>query len=299
MFSPADKSNKAFWKFIKSRKQESTGIGSLQSGQKLISDRSVLDSSGTIHGVSRSTTCRVIHRVAGALCNIKHEIIKFPCSDDEVTDQQTNFYKIANFPKVVGAVDGTHVYLHGAPLGPDEHVYINRKGRYSINVQLICDYRFKITNCVARWPGSTHDSRILQNSIVGHEFIRGNLHGILLGDSGYALQPWIMTPFLNPTNRAERAFNRAHSSTRVLIEQVNGQLKNKFRCLIGHGLQMSPLNAKDIIMACAVLHNLSKDLNQPEVPFQLVDNDEDEIPDLPDGVNGPATRAQIVASFFQ
>ena len=33
---------------------------------------------------------------------------------------------------------------------------------------------------------------------------------------------------------------RAHASTRVLIEQVNGQLKNKFRCLLGQGMQLIP-----------------------------------------------------------
>lgn len=48
----------------------------------------------------------------------------------------------------------------------------------------------------------------VQNSNVGQEFSDGNYQGILLGDSGYPLHPWIMTPFLHPANNAERAFNR-------------------------------------------------------------------------------------------
>ena len=90
------------------------------------------------------------------------QYIKFPRTLEQVREQQVKFHRVARFPQVVGAVDGTHVYLNGAPLGEEEYLYINRKGRYSINVQLVCTADYKITNCVARWPGSTHDSRILQ-----------------------------------------------------------------------------------------------------------------------------------------
>ena len=37
--------------------------------------------------------------------------------------------------------------------------FVNRKQFYSINVQAVCDSDAFITNIVARWPGSTHDSR--------------------------------------------------------------------------------------------------------------------------------------------
>ena len=83
----------------------------------------------------------------------------------EVREAQIGFFQIAGFPNVVGAIDGTHVNLLGAPLGEDEYLYVNRKGNHSINVQLICDHRYRLTNVVARWPGSTHDSRILRVSI--------------------------------------------------------------------------------------------------------------------------------------
>lgn len=81
-------------------------------------------------------------------------------------------------------------------------------GVYSINVQLVCDAKYRILNAVARWPGSTHDSRILQESRLGHAFRNDELDGILLGDSGYALKPWLMTPILNPRTAAEEAYNR-------------------------------------------------------------------------------------------
>ena len=109
---------------------------------------------------------------------------------------------------MVGAVDCTHVEIHDCPWGDDEYIYINRKSRHSINVQLICDANYKITNVVARWPGSAHDSRILQRSNIGQSFAAGDLQGILIGDSGYPLRPWLMTPILHPATAPEEDYNR-------------------------------------------------------------------------------------------
>ncbi|XP_063952168.1 putative nuclease HARBI1 [Lytechinus pictus] len=227
----------------------------------------------------------------------KIPFITFPTTPHKIREQHNKFYHIAQFPKVIGAIDGTHIYLHGAPLGQDEYLYTNRKGRYSINVQLICDADFRIINVVARWPGSTHDSRILQNSVVGQNYANGRLHGILLGDSGYALHPWLMTPILNPQNQAQRAYNQSHCRTRALIEQVNGQLKNKFRCLIGQGLQMRPDRASNFILACAVLHNISKQLRQPEVLFDVEAND-DIVEQVDHAPNGVEARNVIIENHF-
>lgn len=87
-------------------------------------------------------------------------------------------------------------------------MYVNRKGYHSINVQLICDASYRIINVVARWPGNTHDNRIFNESIIGQRFANGQLQGILLGDSGYQIQPWLMIPIANPTTEAERNYNR-------------------------------------------------------------------------------------------
>ena len=168
----------------------------------------MLDTTGTIHGISQATVSRVIRRVSKELIRLRHQIIKFPNTPSQVRATQREFFQVAGFPQVVGAVDGTHVEIHGCPYGPDEYIYVNRKKKHSINVQLICDASFHIINVVARWPGSTHDSRILQSSRIGQLFEDGQLQGILLGDSGYPLKPWLMTPFLNPITPAERAYNR-------------------------------------------------------------------------------------------
>ena len=46
---------------------------------------------------------------------------------------------------------------------------------HSIFVQIICDAQMQLTNIVARWPGSTHDSYILSNSMVGNRLQAGTV----------------------------------------------------------------------------------------------------------------------------
>ncbi len=55
-------------------------------------------------------------------------------------------------------------------------------------------------------------------------------------------------------------FPRAHMDRRIWIERVNGQLKNKFRCLLGDGLQIQPDGASDMIIAVWTLSNICESL---------------------------------------
>lgn len=73
---------------------------------------------------------------------------------------------------------------------------------------------------VAKWPGSTHDSFILKNSGIFGRFQNGEFEqSILLGDSGYSLYQWLMTPINNPQTMAQERYNRSHKKTRVLVER--------------------------------------------------------------------------------
>ncbi|KAK0154896.1 putative nuclease HARBI1 [Merluccius polli] len=72
---------------------------------------------------------------------------------------KANFMAIAGMPGVVGAVDGTHIQII-AP-SKDEDVFVNRK-------KIAFDATFNILD-VAKWPGSTHDPRILMGSGLRRE----------------------------------------------------------------------------------------------------------------------------------
>lgn len=51
---------------------------------------------------------------------------------------------------------------------------------------------------VPEYPGSQHDSRILQNSRIYMRYMEGQLTGKLVGDSGYPALPFLLTPIGNP-----------------------------------------------------------------------------------------------------
>ena len=74
--------------------------------------------------------------------------------------------------------------------------------------------------------GSVHHSRIFKNSLLFQNFISGEMgNGVLLGDSGYALAPFLLTPISNPSSTSERQFNSCHAKTRVKIEQAFWPIK--------------------------------------------------------------------------
>ncbi len=126
-----------------------------------------------------------------------------------------SFFLLGNMPNTIGAIDCTHVHIQ-APR-ENEWEFINRKGRHSINVQLVCDADLIITNCVVKWPGSVHDARILRESALYRDLQTNRPDGVILGDSAYPLLPWLMTPFLTANTLAQARFNTAHCRARCAI----------------------------------------------------------------------------------
>jgi hypothetical protein len=54
----------------------------------------------------------------------------------------------------------------------------------------------------------------------------------LIRDSGYTVQPWMMTPIPDAAeNTPEGIYTARHESARNVIERVFGTLKQRFRCL--------------------------------------------------------------------
>ena len=68
---------------------------------------------------------------------------------------------LAEFPQVAGCIDGTHIPIQAPHDNPDQ--YVKRDGIFSMNVQIV-NHQGAITHLSSRWPGSLHDSRILQES---------------------------------------------------------------------------------------------------------------------------------------
>ena len=117
---------------------------------------------GDLHGVSTSAAHNAIHDVSRAIAGRKGNYIFMPRREN-LARLKRDFFAVDQFPHVIGAIDCTHIRIKN-PDALNGARYMNRKGFYSLNVQVMCDANMRITNIVARWPGSSHDSRILQNS---------------------------------------------------------------------------------------------------------------------------------------
>nr|XP_019924707.2 putative nuclease HARBI1 [Crassostrea gigas] len=228
-----------------------------------------------LHGVSVPSSSRILHSVCLALCQQLNNIT-FPSTPEEQKRVKDGFYKIAHFPNVVGAIDGTLIPIQGMS-GDDEPHFICRKGFPSINVQGVVDADLRFTNAVVKWPGSTHDSFILTNSSVPQ--LMETLNGPwILGDSGYPLKKWLLTPFNEPSGTKEENYNQAHCSTRNTVERAFGVLKCRFRCLhkTGGSLQFTAPKCSKMIECCLRLHNMAINRRLPleaaDDPIQILHN---------------------------
>ncbi|XP_061188970.1 putative nuclease HARBI1 [Saccostrea echinata] len=165
---------------------------------------------------------------------------------------------------------------------------------------MACDASFRFVNCIAKWPGSVHDSRVFRESSLARLFETGARNGIILGDSGYALKRYLMVPYLTPSNRAQERFNTSLCRTRVVIEEAFGILKRRFPCL-QTGLRVEPAKACAIIVACTVLHNLGIERHDivdpiPTVQGQVID--EVALPAVGGQHEGKHVRDHIANVFF-
>lgn len=220
--------------------------------------------------VHKSTACRIIKKVSVEIAKLRQNFIKMPTTVEDRNSVKSKFYTIRGFPSVVGALDCTHIKIQ-SPGGPTAEVFRNRKGFFSLNVQAVCDPDLMISDIICRWPGSVHDTTIFNDSHLRADFERG-VYGsdILLGDSGYPCRKYLLTPFLQPRSESERKYNEAQIATRNPIERCFGVLKRRFACL-SMGLRVKLDTAMNVIVACAILHNIAishNDLtdNLPEIP---------------------------------
>jgi len=56
-----------------------------------------------------------VHKVSRAIASLRRQYIHFPETPEEIKLNQLHFYRRAKFPRVVGAIDCTHVKLWKSP----------------------------------------------------------------------------------------------------------------------------------------------------------------------------------------
>lgn len=92
----------------------------------------------------------------------------------------------------------------------------------------------------------------------------------LIGDDAFPLKTWMMKPFATcHLSTEERIFNYRLSRARRIVENAFGILANRFQCILSM-LQVDPVVAKTIVMACITLHNLMR-IRYPGLQNQVLD----------------------------
>ncbi|XP_008210259.1 putative nuclease HARBI1 [Nasonia vitripennis] len=167
--------------------------------------------------VGKATAWRALLRDVNAICQYRNYFIRWP-SQNEVISTFNRIEARYGFPKVLGAVDGTHIQI-AAPKR-DSQSYINRKSVHSIQLQVICNDRLEFIHCYVGLPRSVHDMRVFKYSGVQQRFnsqcFPQNSH--LLGDSAYSIQNHVMVPYRDDgyLTLDQIHFNRILSGTRMM-----------------------------------------------------------------------------------
>ncbi|XP_050334417.1 putative nuclease HARBI1 [Bactrocera neohumeralis] len=99
----------------------------------------------------------------------------------------------------------------------------------------------------------------LQNNIQNNTWI--------LGDAGYPLHKFLMTPYRLAEASSPQA--RYNSKAWNIVERTIGVLKSRFRWLLSvRGVHYTPEKATQIVNACCVLHNICQHF-QVESPEEI------------------------------
>ncbi|KAI4463282.1 hypothetical protein MML48_4g00007084 [Holotrichia oblita] len=222
-----------------------------------LSDSDFQNSVGEELGVHHTTVCKTYTSVMDAVLEKANIFIKFSRSAEAVVEAKRLWSERYRFPNAVGVIDCTHVRIPKFQEFGDE--YINRKRYPSINVQATCNAQDIFTGVDCQWPGSVHASRIFKNSDIYHILKNSTEKCVLLGDDGYSISPWVMTPWRTPATQEQQNYNNVFCWERV-IERCFGQLKARFSVLqykISNKLEKIP----STIIVCVVLHNIAKHLH--------------------------------------
>jgi len=108
----------------------------------------------------------------------------------------------------------------------------------------------------------------------------------------------------NPTTAPERKYNKAQIRTRNIIERTFGLWKRRFSCL-RRSLTNAPETIVNIIITCALLHNMAQKYNTHDNNSYSEEEEEeaeDRLPipveDIQNNIIADATRSAYILRHF-
>ncbi|XP_039747675.1 protein ALP1-like [Pararge aegeria] len=215
------------------------------------------------------TTARTIVKETVEVIWKKVKDISMPEPTEELhLETAEGFMKHANFPNLIGAIDGKHIRIIKPCHTGSE--YYNYKHFFSIVLLAICDANYNFIDIDVGCYGKSSDSTIHDSSEWVKKLRQGNYNlpqprpisnnGIpipfsFIGDEGFALSQHLQRPYAGKhLPRKKRIYNYRLTRARRYIECTFGILSNKFK-IFNRPINVNVDFATNIVKACCVLHN--------------------------------------------
>lgn len=227
------------------------------------------------------------------VCDAIWDEMKMECFPEPTTEMWLNiaegFKSKANFPHVLGALDGKHVRVIKPSLTGS--LYYNYKHYFSILLLAICDSNYRFIYVDIGAYGKCSDSTVFRDSMFYQKLQDGTLNipnssaitGItdsvpyfFIGDEAFNISNNVLRPYAgHHLNYTKRVFNYRLSRARRYIECAFGILTHKWRIF------QRPLNVNinlsiKIVKACCILHNFVRERHGVDFKDILFTNNDTE-----------------------
>ena len=233
-----------------------------------------------LFGYSEAAVCRLVYKTINEINMLSSNAIKWP-ADLETTSSE--FFKISEFPGVIGSIDAIHLIARAPEKLHDE--YRNSRGKYTIILLAICDAQKKFTYVSVGYPGTFTDQKCLDSTDLGINldhipndyFPLKKYH--LVANENFNLREGLMVPYKGHEIQCDDQveFNKRLLSTQSITTATFGSMKSRFQTLTK--LDMNIERVVEFTTACCILHNVCLDNNDPwQGPFVTDDDSANPLP---------------------
>ncbi|KAK9057643.1 hypothetical protein SSX86_022479 [Deinandra increscens subsp. villosa] len=236
----------------------------------------------------------------------------------DIAQTKLRFESIGGMPNCCGAIETTHMKMYFHESEGEKDAWLDSKNNNSMKLQVIVDPAMRFLDVVSGFPGRMskdiilHESEFFNLAQTG-EILTGNevelpggtkIPEYLVGDSGFRLLPWLITPYHDDGKLTENQteYNKKHLATRVVAGCALKKLKGVWAVIEGGMWRPDRHKLPRIIFACCILHNIQIDMegdgvsNESNEFMNSFDHDPGYPPEkstLPDDENALVVRDKL------